>query len=551
MRLLISLAICAGALATAPFAFADTLLGSAQSTVRSVSDPLVQQVQNTVDQVQNALGPAQGPTQGPVDQTQGAVDSATRTGSGSGSPPPPSRSSPGGSGRSSGGPSPRASGGSATGSSHGGPVARRGSGGGGGTAAARRAARRLAAAAAAATGATGRPAANTSKPAPKSSGGDPVTRTFTKLVKVVPLPIKLVIALLAVLATLLGLRSWLQGRRARGLERQRQELLGDVGLLQRALLPEVPEKVGPLATSVAYRPADGPAAGGDFYDVFEIDRGRVAIIVGDVCGHGRQALAQTALIRYTLRAYIDAGMGPRSALQVAGRALANDLAGELTTVVVAVYDPAEATLAYACAGHEPPILLGAPAHEPVIAGAAPPVGAGVDTGMRETRVPLGRGSTACFFTDGLVEARVEGGMVGRPRLSEMLSELGEGEGARDLLARIAKAAQHAPDDMAACIVEAVEGNPITTARIEELEIRAGEESHGRAARFLAACGIEEAQAAGLLRDARVRAAEFGTVVLRVTIDGGEATAEVDQPDMRGMIVLPPVQRGDAPDTVAL
>jgi hypothetical protein len=37
----------------------------------------------------------------------------------------------------------------------------------------------------------------------------------------------------------------------------------------------------------------------------------------------------------------------------------------------------------------------------------------------------------------------------------------------------------------------------------------------------------------------------------VTIDGGEATAEVDQPDMRGMIVLPPVQRGDAPDTVAL
>src|SRR5207253_161830 len=83
----------------------------------------------------------------------------------------------------------------------------------------------------------------------------------------------------------------LSPRRARRLESQKEELLGDVGLLQRALLPEVPERIGPLATSVAYRPADGPAAGGDFYDVFEIEGGKIGVIVGDVCGHGRQALA--------------------------------------------------------------------------------------------------------------------------------------------------------------------------------------------------------------------------------------------------------------------
>jgi hypothetical protein len=521
-----------------------------------VTDPLVQQVQNTVDQVQSALGPAQGTTQGPIDQTQGTVNQATGGGGGSSSQPSssPTSSSSGSTARSAGTTPPRASGGSPTGGSGGRPGARSRPSRGAGTsaAAARRAARSFGAAAAAVAGGGGKAARNGSKPSPKPSGGDPVTQAVTKLVKVVPLPLKLLIALLATLAVLLGLRSWLHGRRARRLERQRQELLGDVGLLQRALLPEVPERVGPLATSVGYRPAEGPAAGGDFYDVFEMEGGRIAVIVGDVCGHGRQALAQTALIRYTLRAYIDAGMGPRTALQTAGRALENDLAGELTTVVVAVYDPAESRLAYACAGHEPPILLGPSAHQPVIAGAAAPVGAGVETGVRETRIPLGRGSSACFFTDGLVEARVEDGMVGRRRLSEMFSELSEDDGASELLARIAKSAQRAPDDMAACIVRAVEGTPTTTARIEELEVRAGDEWEERAAAFLRACGIDsEPRVQQLLGGARVHIAEFGSAVLRVTVEGTHASGEVTQPDTRGLVVLPPVQHGDAPDTVAL
>jgi hypothetical protein len=365
-------------------------------------------------------------------------------------------------------------------------------------------------------------------------------------VKVVPGPIKLIIALLATLAVLLGLRSWLHGRRARRLERQREELLDDVGLLQRALLPEVPARIGPLETSVGYRPADGPAAGGDFYDVFEVEGGRVAVIVGDVCGHGRAALAQTALIRYTLRAYMDAGLGPRAALQVAGRALANDMAGELTTVVVAVYDRDDASLTYACAGHEPPILLGPAAHEPVIAGAAPPLGAGIDTGMRETRVPLPAGSTACFFTDGLVEARVNGGLVGRARLTEMLSELDASNSARDLLHRLAETTQRAPDDMAACIIRAVEGAPASSARSDLLEVRAGDDWGPHARAFLRGAGIsDEATVEELLRSARLRAAEFGAAILRVTVDRGDVTADVAEPDMRAVTVLPPpVRPGD-------
>ncbi len=396
------------------------------------------------------------------------------------------------------------------------------------TAARRRAAtrRRAAAAAGAAT-----PAA-TSKSAPASkksdsSSGNPVAQVINRIEKVIPGPVKILIGILALAAFAFFVHSRLALRRARRLERQREELLGDVGLLQRALLPEVPTDLHGIEVSVAYRPAEGPAAGGDFYDVFELDGGRTAIIVGDVCGHGRAALAVTALMRYTLRAYAAAGFEPRIALQVAARALDGHPDGALTTVVLAVYDPDEGTLTYACAGHEPPIVLGPSAYEPVTAFSSPPLGGFMATGQRQTTVPLAPGSSVCFFTDGLVEARLGDDMMGRQRLTELLAGLEPDSGASLLLERLAAAADRAPDDMAACLVRATSDGAVGTGpRLEELETDSEELDGDRVYEFLAACGLQPEAAVDALRSARAKAAEFGGAVLRVAVGGPQSSVVV-------------------------
>ncbi len=227
-----------------------------------------------------------------------------------------------------------------------------------------------------------------------------------------PLPVpdwsKPIILALLLLAIGLGTRAFLASRRARRLEAQGVTLRRDIAAMQAALVPEVPARVGGAAVSVAYRPAEGPAAGGDFYDVFEPSPGRVAVIVGDVVGHGHDALTQAALARYTLRAYVQAGLEPRAALALAGCTLADPSCERLTTVALAVYDSETATLTYALAGHPPPIIRGREMRDPLMVCCSPPIGWIEPTGRRQSTLSFAAGTEVCFFTDGLTEARCAG-----------------------------------------------------------------------------------------------------------------------------------------------
>jgi len=335
----------------------------------------------------------------------------------------------------------------------------------------------------------GKHAHGSSPPARHAADRSPIVRSLERIVKVIPLAVKAVILVLGVLLMFASVAWFLRARTARYLRRHREMLLEEVGVLQGALLPAVPAELSKLQASVAYRPAEGMAAGGDFYDAFTLDDGRVGIVVGDVAGHGKDALMHTALLRYTLRAYLEADLEPRAAVQVAGRALDRGF-DTLATVALAVYDPNARVLRYACAGHPPPVFLGDADHAPVTVSSSPPIGAGLPTGLRQTTVCLPADSAVCFFTDGLIEARRGDQMIGRLGLAAIIRELGPGATAREVLDRVAGEADRVDDDMAACMFRVVEGGEEPASpRIEELEVRRGESLDVGLRRFLVACGV--------------------------------------------------------------
>jgi Stage II sporulation protein E (SpoIIE) len=365
--------------------------------------------------------------------------------------------------------------------------------------------------------------------AARRASGNPLERIGSHIPLPIPVPdwSKPIIIALLLLAMWFGVRSRLAALRARNLERQRAGLLRDLGAMQAALVPEVPARLEGLAVSVAYRPAEGPAAGGDFYDLFAPEPGKVAIVLGDVAGHGRQALTHAALTRYTLRAYLQAGLEPRAALALAGKVLIDRTGVRFATVAVGVYDTNGGTLTYALAGHPPPILLGPPGHEPLTMCSSPPIGWGRPTGRRQTTISLAQGAEACFFSDGLIEARSDGWLLGRDRLGEILAGLGPRPDAADLLARVRAVAQRAPDDMVACVLSPEPGVADGGTHVEELEVDARALRSRAVWRFLERCGLPAVEIASLIEVASAIMASCGTAVLRVDLgSAGVTTATV-------------------------
>jgi Stage II sporulation protein E (SpoIIE) len=361
----------------------------------------------------------------------------------------------------------------------------------------------------------------------RGSSSDPLSSLGRNLP--VPLPVpdwsKPIILLLLLLAIGFAVRSQLAARRARRLERRHGTLQRDLEVMQAALVPVIPERLGALSVSVAYRPADGPAAGGDFYDLIALDSNKVAIVLGDVVGHGRDALKRAALTRYTLRAYLQAGLEPRSALALASSVLTEPGEKQFATVVVGIHDGASGRLTYASAGHPAPISVGFATREPLTICCSAPLCCDLPTGRRQTTISIPAGGRMCFFSDGLLEARVGDDLLGRERLSELAREAGAPPTAGALLERVGAVAQTARDDMVACVISPAGRTPAPGAVVEELEVDREALDSTRVARFLEACYIGSAAGASLLSDATKLVAVDGTALLRIELaSDGEARA---------------------------
>jgi hypothetical protein len=365
------------------------------------------------------------------------------------------------------------------------------------------------------------------------SAPDAAIRTIRTVITAVPAAIWIALGVLSLLALALAGRTWVERRNARSLARDREQLIGDVAALERALLPAVPERLGAVSASVAYRSCEGPAAGGDFYDAFELPGGRAALIVGDVSGHGPDALEGTNSVRAQLHALLETGMSPRAAIAAVGERAPVQLAGRFSTVVVAVHDSADGTLTYAAAGHAPPIVIGPGAEELLSVGASPPIGVGLRTGQRQTTLALPTGSVCCLYTDGLVEARDGGEMIGRDRFARMVAALGPDDQADVLLERVIAEADGTGDDMTVCVLRPVSGAQARSPRVEVIELDADDIDSGFAARFLDACGVRNGEEAATLEQARAAVEAGGLALLEITMGndvGGTRVTVACEPD---------------------
>jgi hypothetical protein len=375
--------------------------------------------------------------------------------------------------------------------------------------------------------------AHTHKASAKSPSSNPLAQLGREIPFPVPVPdwSKPIILLLLLLAAWFAVRSRLAAVRARRLEGQRAVLLDDLDAMQGALVPAIPPRIGDVAVSVAYRPADGPAAGGDFYDLFALEPGKVAIVLGDVAGHGRGALTRAALTRYTLRAYMQAGLEPRAALALAGSVLSEPGEMQFATVVVAIYDSVGGNVTYASAGHPPPVSIGFQTPEPPTVCCSAPVGCHLPTGRRQTTISVPPGGRVCFFSDGLLEARTADGLLGRERLAELAAELDVGDSAATLLERVRDDAQATPDDMVACIVSSAVGAPAPGAHVEELEVDDEVLARATLPVFLEACRVHTAELTPLLARASELVGERGSALLRIERAPGSETTVTALPGL--------------------
>jgi sigma-B regulation protein RsbU (phosphoserine phosphatase) len=201
-------------------------------------------------------------------------------------------------------------------------------------------------------------------------------------------------------------------------------------VIQHSLLP-------PITETYPGRPEIGLAAsmdaakevGGDFYDVFFVDRDRLAFVIADVSGKGIPAALFMATSKTTLQSCVRDYPSLSDAITVANESLCrNNTAQMFVTAWIGVLDLCTGALTFVCAGHNPPVLISGGRPEYVRRRSGLVLAGMEGVPYREQSLTLNAGDCLYLYTDGVTEAEnVAHELFGEERLAACLEQSAEKE----------------------------------------------------------------------------------------------------------------------------
>jgi serine phosphatase RsbU (regulator of sigma subunit) len=201
---------------------------------------------------------------------------------------------------------------------------------------------------------------------------------------------------------------------------QQQKQFADT--MQRSLLPRSRPVVEGLEVGEVYEPSARVEVGGDVYDFLALDDGRLAVVLGDVTGHGVDATADMAMAKFVFRSLAREHPEPADFLAAANDVICSEIGpGKFISMSYVVVDGRRGRVAGASAGHPAPRIV-------LPDGSTRPLEAhglvlGIDGGQEyaESHADLPPGAALVLYTDGVVEARRDGELYGDDRLDALLA----------------------------------------------------------------------------------------------------------------------------------
>jgi GAF domain-containing protein len=191
--------------------------------------------------------------------------------------------------------------------------------------------------------------------------------------------------------------------------------------MQRTLLPRQLPTVAGLDVGHLYESSARVEVGGDVYDFLSLERGRLAVFLGDVTGKGIEAAADMAMAKFSFRALARKWPDPSPFLANANEVIVDEIGtGKFITMLYLLVDPAARKIACASAGHPAPRIVSPGGKVSQLS--ARGLALGIEPGQKyETeRVELEPGTAVVLYTDGVIEARRDGELYGEERLDKAL-----------------------------------------------------------------------------------------------------------------------------------